>query len=140
MDQGNYTGVLFLDFKKVFDMVNRTILLSKLKVYKLDDLSLNWLMSDMELDEKCIVVSSAYKSDILWPTQRGKSFIYKRKSKGPSMLLIKYKLIHPNQSGFRSKHSCVTALTKIADHILIEMDQGNYTRVLFLDFNTNHLT
>ena len=42
MDQGNYTGVLFLDFKKVFDMVNHTILLSKLKVYKLDDLSLNW--------------------------------------------------------------------------------------------------
>jgi hypothetical protein len=42
MDQGNYTGVLFLDFKKVFDMVNHTILLSKLKVYKFDDLSLNW--------------------------------------------------------------------------------------------------
>ena len=48
--------------------------------------------------------------------------------------LIKYKLIHPNQSGFRSKHSCVTALTKIVDHILKEMDQGNYTGVLFLDF------
>jgi hypothetical protein len=42
MDQGNYTAVLFLDFKKAFDMVNNTILLSKLKVYKLDDLSLNW--------------------------------------------------------------------------------------------------
>jgi hypothetical protein len=46
--------------------------------------------------------------------------------------LIKYKLIHPNQSGFRSKHSCVTALTKIVDHILIEMDQGNYTGFFFL--------
>ena len=46
--------------------------------------------------------------------------------------LIKYKLIHPNQSGFRSKHSCVTAL--IVDHIIKEMDQRNYTGVLFLDF------
>jgi len=31
--QGNYTGDLFLDFKKAFDMVNHTILLSKLKVF-----------------------------------------------------------------------------------------------------------
>jgi hypothetical protein len=45
MDHGNYTGVLFFDFKQVFDMVNRTILLSKLKVYELDDLSLNWFRS-----------------------------------------------------------------------------------------------
>ena len=48
--------------------------------------------------------------------------------------LIKYKLIHPNQSGFRFMHSCVIALTKIVDHILKEMDQGNYTGVLLLDF------
>jgi hypothetical protein len=39
--------------------------------------------------------------------------------------LIKYKLIHPNQSGFRSKHYCVTALTKIVHHILKEMDERN---------------
>ena len=39
-----------------------------------------------------------------------------------------------NQSGFRSKHSCVTALTKIVDEILKEMDNGNYTDILFLDF------
>jgi hypothetical protein len=48
--------------------------------------------------------------------------------------LIKYKLINPNQSGFGSKHSCVTALTKIVHHILKEMDQRNYTGVLFLYF------
>jgi hypothetical protein len=29
---------------------------------------------------------------------------------------------------------CVTALTKIVDHILKEMDQWNYTGVLFLDY------
>jgi hypothetical protein len=45
MDRGNYTWVLLLDFKKAFDMVNHTILLSKLKLYKLDDLSLNWFRS-----------------------------------------------------------------------------------------------
>jgi hypothetical protein len=43
--------------------------------------------------------------------------------------LIKYKLIHPNQSGFRSKHSCVTAL--IVDHIIKEMDQRNEVNHLY---------
>jgi hypothetical protein len=35
------------------------------------------VMSDMELDEKCIVVSSAYKSDILWSTYlKGVNHLY----------------------------------------------------------------
>jgi hypothetical protein len=56
MDQGNYTGDLLLDFKKAFDMVNHTILLSKLKVYKLDDLSLNWFRSYLsERSQKVII-------------------------------------------------------------------------------------
>jgi hypothetical protein len=32
----------------------------------------------------------------------------------------------------------VTALTKIVDHILKEMDRGNYTGVLLLDFKKMH--
>jgi hypothetical protein len=56
MDQGNYTGDLLLDFKKAFDMVNHTILLSMLKVYKLDDLSLIWLRSySSERSQKLII-------------------------------------------------------------------------------------
>ena len=38
--------------------------------------------------------------------------------------LIKYKLIELNKSGLRSKHSCVTALTKIVDHILKNWIKG----------------
>ena len=48
--------------------------------------------------------------------------------------LLKYNLIHQNQSGFRSKYSCQTALTKLVDDLLREMDRGNYTGILFLDF------
>ena len=61
MDQGNYTEVLFLDFKKAFDMVNHTILLSKLKVYKLDDLSLNWFKSYLS-ERSQIVIINNYES------------------------------------------------------------------------------
>jgi hypothetical protein len=59
MDQGNYTGVLLLDFKKALVHHPCTFSISSFSLM---------LMSDMELDEKCIVVSSAYKSDILWST------------------------------------------------------------------------
>ena len=46
---------------------------------------------------------------------------------------MKYNTRHINQSGFRTKHSCVAASTKIADEILKELDKGNYTGVLLLD-------
>ena len=59
MDQGNYTGDLLLDFKKAFDMVNHTILLSKLKIYKLDDLSLNWFRSYLSERSKTIINSNS---------------------------------------------------------------------------------
>jgi hypothetical protein len=46
---------------------------------------------------------------------------------------MKYNTRHINQSGFRTKHSCVAASTKIADEIIKELDKGNYTGVLLLD-------
>ena len=56
MDQGNYTGVLFLDFKKAFNMVSHIILLSKLNIYKLADLSLNWFRSYLsEISQKVFI-------------------------------------------------------------------------------------
>ena len=71
MDQGNYTGELFLDFKKVFDMVNRTILLSRLKVYKLDDLSLNWFKSYLSERSQKVIINN-YES-----SAQNISFVYK---------------------------------------------------------------
>ena len=48
--------------------------------------------------------------------------------------LNKYKLIHENQSGFRQKHSCQTALVKLTDHWMTCIDNGGIIGTLFLDF------
>ena len=48
--------------------------------------------------------------------------------------LNKYKLIHPNQSGFRQKHSCQTALVKLIDQWLTCIDNGDLVGTVFLDF------
>jgi retron-type reverse transcriptase len=40
-----FTGILFLDFQKAFDVVNHKILLTKLKYYKCNDLTISWFKS-----------------------------------------------------------------------------------------------
>ena len=48
--------------------------------------------------------------------------------------LNKYKLIHENQSGFRQKHSCQTALVKLIDQWMACLDKGDFVGALFIDF------
>ena len=43
IDDGDIVGTVFLDFKKVFDLVDNTLLLDKLALYKCNDAALNLL-------------------------------------------------------------------------------------------------
>lgn len=45
LDNGQLVGVVLVDFKKAFDLVDHKILLQKLKIYGLSDDSLNWFSS-----------------------------------------------------------------------------------------------
>ena len=47
--------------------------------------------------------------------------------------LNKHKLIHETQSGFRQKHSCQTALVKLAEQWLSYIDKGDIVGTLFVD-------
>ena len=40
--KGDLVGSLFIDFRKAFDVVDHTILMKKLELYKLSETSLNW--------------------------------------------------------------------------------------------------
>ena len=48
--------------------------------------------------------------------------------------LTKHLLLHPNQSGFRQKHSCETALISLTDKWLQALDQGKIIGSVFVDF------
>ena len=48
--------------------------------------------------------------------------------------LNKHNLINKNQSGFRAKHSCQTALIKLIDKWMECIDKGDIVGTLFLDF------
>ena len=50
------------------------------------------------------------------------------------VFLNKYKVIHANQSGFRQKHSCQTALVKLIDQWMTCIDRSDIVGSVFLDF------
>ena len=53
--------------------------------------------------------------------------------------LAKYNLLHDAQFGFRSNHSCQTALINIIDKWIEEMNNGNVNVVILLDLLTKAL-
>ena len=60
--------------------------------------------------------------------------IEKHISKHTMEHFLKNDLLHQNQSGFRPNHSCHTALVKLVDQWLENIDQNEYTGVLLVDF------
>ena len=45
-----------------------------------------------------------------------------------------FNLFHPNQSGFRAKHSCHTAITNLVEQWLSNINKNEITGVLIVDF------
>ena len=48
IDKGDTIGSMFIDFRKVFDLVDHKILIQKLAAYRLSRSSLIWLISYLE--------------------------------------------------------------------------------------------
>ena len=53
------------------------------------------------------------------------------------MHLDKCNLLHPNQSGFRKKHSCQIALSSLVDEWLTNINNNEFNGVMFIDLKKN---
>ena len=62
MNKGLLNGVIYMDFRKVFDLVNHGIILDKLKIYKCDELSLQWFASYLSNRTQHVVFNGAKSS------------------------------------------------------------------------------
>ena len=78
MDSGNLTGAVLLDFSKAFDLVNHSILLHKLKVYRFSEQTLSLLNSYLLgrtqkvrigkfTSEKCNILAGVPQGSVLGP-------------------------------------------------------------------------
>ena len=66
IDNGNLTGMVFIDFKKAFDLVNHNVLLEKLKIYQFDKHTINWFTSYLSnRSQKVQIGTSISKSEII---------------------------------------------------------------------------
>ena len=49
--------------------------------------------------------------------------------------IVKYNILPERQSGFRPKYSCTTALLDVIDDILLDIDKGETTTLILLDYS-----
>ncbi len=54
MEEGLLNGIVLLNLRKAFDLVNTDILLQKLDIYNLDDNSLCWFKSYLQGRHQCV--------------------------------------------------------------------------------------
>ena len=62
MDEGNVTGVSFLDFRKAFDLVNHNILIDKLKCYNFNISAIEWISSYFSNKHQSVHIGNAHSS------------------------------------------------------------------------------
>ncbi len=69
MEEGLLTGIVLLDLRKTFDLVNTDILLQKLVIYNLDDNSLCWFKSYLQGRHQCVQFKR--KMSVIRPVTHG---------------------------------------------------------------------
>ena len=72
LDQDKVTGMVFVDFRKAFDVVDHQLLMTKLRLYRVSDSALSWFRSYLT-DRQQFVTIDGKRSDSLMFRQGGTS-------------------------------------------------------------------
>ena len=83
MDQGLYTGVIFLDLRKAFDVVNLDLLVTKLQMYGCSSSALLWLKSYLPDRRQCANITGT-----LSDTEVLRSAVPQGSGLGPVLFLL----------------------------------------------------
>ncbi len=64
MEKGILNGIILLDLRKAFDLVNTDVRLEKLKIYQCDERTLNWFKSYLQGRTQCVQFKSKISDTI----------------------------------------------------------------------------
>ncbi len=64
VEKGLLNGIILLDLRMVFDLVNTDVLLEKLKIYQCNERTLNWFKSFLQGRRQCVQIKSKISDTI----------------------------------------------------------------------------
>ncbi len=64
INQGKLVGCILVDFRKAFDLVDHTILLQKLKLYKCTEQTVKWFQSYLEQRSQVVSINGEKSEDM----------------------------------------------------------------------------
>ncbi len=57
LDRNRVTGMVLVEYQKAFDMVDHSLLVSKLRICGLDDHAINWIKSYLQDRRQCVILN-----------------------------------------------------------------------------------
>ena len=124
MDQGLFTGAVFLDLRKAFDVVNHELLEAKLQMYGCSSSALLWFKSYLSDRRQCVNIART-----LSDTEILKSGVPRGSILGPVLFLLSINdlpLTWKNRNGLFADNATFYASASNLTDVQVQLQQGSF--------------
>ena len=124
MDQGLFTGAIFLDLRKDLEVVNHDLLVTKLQMYNCSSSALLWFKSYLSDRRQCVNIART-----LSDTEILKSGVPRGSILGPVLFLLSINdlpLTWKNRNGLFADNATFYASASNLTDVQVQLQQGSF--------------